>query len=153
MLFLLLSTARPVPCDPNIKAALVLRAGDDCRPCYYPCVVCSGLASNECSTCLTGFFPSGSTCEPCSYGCQTCSSATVCNSCLDGFFGLANFCQACSTLGAARCNSQGIANSCVDGWFFSSSENSCTLCSDQGSCSSCSSATTCSNCVKGYALN
>lgn len=135
-----------------------------CLQCPLYCLVCS---NNYCTSCQTGYIPSGAQCLKCStiiYQCESCSSAAYCSSCAAGTY-FVNIYQGCvncnsSIAGCATCGSAYICYTCQWGYYLLSSRcYSCVItvasCCPYfvANCVTCRDTTTCSACQVGYFLD
>ena len=111
-----------------------------CQLCDSSCITCNNAGSNNCLSCIDGYYysptPAGS-CLRCNLTCNTCvTSANNCTSCKNGsylFFG------SCSS-------------NCPNGYFLQLSNNACQKC--DSSCLTCfsSSPNSCFSCPNGFFL-
>ena len=58
-----------------------LNSNYQCNACDSSCLTCSGSSSNNCLTCVDGYYLSNNTCLSCSLTCKTCNSSVTCLSC------------------------------------------------------------------------
>jgi len=81
----------PCPCATN---QYMSPAGSGtCYNCYSTCATCTGGASTDCTSCISGYYLSGDQCLQCSSNCATCSgTATTCTSCNSGWFMVGTTC-------------------------------------------------------------
>lgn len=98
---------------------------EQCFPCHYSCLSCSGASSNNCISCpnsalsnrfitgntcpcSTGFYDNiGSpTCGPCHYSCLTCVNSNLLGNCLTCPDPLVNFRNSINTLQQCTCKNR-----------------------------------------------
>jgi len=67
------------------SASTTIVFNQTCQQCNQSnCARCDSI-SQECHSCLTGYYLSGSACTQCSLGCATCLGEKFCLSCASGF--------------------------------------------------------------------
>ena len=110
-----------------------------CDPCATGCATCTGAASTDCTSCITGYYYE-TTCKPCHAACSACFdySSVHCTACKPGYF-----LHPASTI---------CADYCPDRHWKDTTNNTCVPCDI--ACSAClgSSNSECSACNSGYFL-
>lgn len=113
-----------------------------CTGCSAPCQFCN-ITSNNCTSCLSGYFqanqcvPScsvgyyllGSICFGCNSTCTACTSALICSSCSYGFYLSGSSCVSSCPPTAPNINNASQCTSCSDPYCLNcSSNNYCYQC-------------------------
>ncbi|KAL4456740.1 hypothetical protein ABPG73_014766 [Tetrahymena malaccensis] len=116
-----------------------------CKQCQNLCQTCSN--SDNCDTCIQGYYMDGNVCKQCDSSCQSCSGAgpSMCIICLSqGFFISTQQNNKCIPLCDTN-QAQYIDN------LTNSQQKYCRQCSNL--CQTCSNSSSCDSCIQGYYLN
>jgi len=149
--------------DPNCYSVYPFGTCKQCLPTYYyddnanlckecsvipNCYLCANGA--KCTTCESGYYPSGGVCVECKQNlanCMTCSSQDVCNLCELGYFTEKNGkCYKCRE-GCKYCSKYTNCFECELGYY----KDVTGLCKKCGLvCNKCTSPTNCTDCAPKY---
>lgn len=93
---------QPPPCTvaPTCMANFYFDSSNNtCAPCMAPCETCTGPTTNQCSSCLSGYYLEGTSCPACSsaiFQCVSCSTKIACRQCASEYYlNSSNTCSSC----------------------------------------------------------
>ncbi|KAL7712487.1 Protein serine/threonine kinase [Entamoeba marina] len=117
-------------------------------------------SNGDCSSCDSGYYPSGTNCVACSTldgNCQLCSSASQCTQCFENYYPSNSNCFTCESKGCSMCSkTNGYCTICLSGYYLSGYE--CLSCETSKHCVANSGVCNptngdCSQCISGYTLS